>query len=404
MLSISIDDRLALFQALLASARGPRLSCYDGRFTRMDGQDEAFKTEDALFSLCRRGVNLKTFLSEGPEPVLFTGRIGLVWILCPLLSGRKVERVYALGPCLSETCTSFGLDSALINAGASLALRAQASVLLRSMPVLPFDRVQAYAAMLHCLLSGGERLGPEALRLMNGGWLPSYVRRVSPQSDQHAYAAEQETLRRVQEGDLALCSELDLVALGETVLRTRPLGDQLRQMKDDVLARLALLSRAAMSGGLSPETGYTLWERYVQSVEAAQSGGELIGLVQIMQEDFTGRVHGVKTHRMSRQIESVCNYIEQHLQEPLDMATLAALNGYAEYYFSRKFKRETGMSPAEYIRKKRLQKAAVLLLTTGQDVKEIGASLQFCSHSFFSDCFRREYGVSPSQYRRNATP
>ena len=86
------------------------------------------------------------------------------------------------------------------------------------------------------------------------------------------------------------------------------------------------------------------------------------------------------------------------------MATLAALNGYAEYYFSRKFKRETGMSPAEYIRKKRLQKAAVLLLTTGQDVKEIGASLQFCSHSFFSDCFRREYGVSPSQYRRNATP
>ena len=152
----------------------------------------------------------------------------------------------------------------------------------------------------------------------------------------------------------------------------------------------------------SPETGFFLWEKYVQSIESAQSRGELSNLLQNMQGDFASRVHALKKRRVSREIETACDYIDQHLQEPLTIEKLASLDGYAEYYFSRKFKRETGMSPAEYIRHKRLQKAASLLVTTEQDVKQIGASLRFCSHSFFSDCFHRQYGVTPSQYRQAA--
>ena len=78
--------------------------------------------------------------------------------------------------------------------------------------------------------------------------------------------------------------------------------------------------------------------------------------------------------------------------------------GYTEYYFSRKFKRESGLTPAAYIRKKRLEKAAVLLLTTGQDVGQIAESLQFCSASYFTASFRRQYGLSPIQYRKRSMP
>ncbi len=401
--NISVEDRLALFGGLLSCEGGPRLGLYDGQFVWLDDGDEASKTGDLLLSLCRRGVKLQAFLTKRPEPILFSGRVGLLWILCPALEARELVRIYALGPFLSEPCSSFSLDSALINAGASLTLRTEASLLLRSLPVIPFERAKRYAAMLYYLVSG-EQLAPQALRVVRGGTLPSYVHRTIHLDDRQAYAVEQETLRRVSEGDLALCVNPNPVALGEEVLRTRPLGDQLRQMKDDTLSRLTLLSRAAMAGGLSPETGAFLWEKYAQNVETARSGSELISLLQIMQEDFTSRVHTVKHHQMSREIESACNYIEQHLEEPLTIETLAALEGYAAYYFSRKFKRETGMTPMAYIRKKRLQKAAILLLTSGQDVKEIGKSLQFCSHSFFSDCFRQQYGVSPSRYRRNAIP
>ena len=188
------------------------------------------------------------------------------------------------------------------------------------------------------------------------------------------------------------------------MLRTKPLGDQMRQMKNMALARLALLSRAAMAGGLSPEIVYPLWEKYVQSAETAKSSAELINLMQLMQRDLVSRVHAIKTRRLSKEIEAACDYIEQHLSETVTIDMLAAQDGYAEYYFSRKFKRETGMTPAEYIREKRLQKAALLLITTNQDVKQIGTSLGFCTHSFFSDCFRRQYGITPSQYRQSVMP
>ncbi len=403
MSAVPVAEKLYLFQKMLACTGGPRLEWYDGMFRQISDKDENSNTVNALLSLCRRGVNLEAFLAEKPEPFLFTGRISLLWILCPVLSENTSIRICSIGPILSESLSAFSLDTALANAGASLTLRGQASVLLRSLPVLPYDRIWAYAAMLFYLVSGNS-LEINELRLLHGGSLPSGIRKTFLLDDRQAYEAEQETLRRVREGDASLCSSTDLFALGEAVLRTKLPGDQLRQMKNDTIARLTLLSRAAVTGGISLETSNSLWSKYAQSVEVARSGGELIGLLQIMQEDFTRRVHVVKSLKMSREIESACNYIEQHLEDPLSIKTLAALNGYAEYYFSRKFRREAGMSPAEYIRTKRLQKAAILLLTTEQSVKEIGASLQFCSHSFFSDCFQRKYGVTPSQYRRAAMP
>lgn len=42
----------------------------------------------------------------------------------------------------------------------------------------------------------------------------------------------------------------------------------------------------------------------------------------------------------------------------------------------------------------------MLLRTTLEDVQDIAAKLQFCSHSYFADSFRKLYGLSPSEYRQ----
>ena len=88
------------------------------------------------------------------------------------------------------------------------------------------------------------------------------------------------------------------------------------------------------------------------------------------------------------------------MEDDLSIASLAAYAGYIEYYFSKKFKRELGLTPAEYIRKKRLAKAALLLRSTDLDAQQIASRLQFCSQSYFTDCFRKEFGVSPTKYRK----
>ena len=119
-----------------------------------------------------------------------------------------------------------------------------------------------------------------------------------------------------------------------------------------------------------------------------------------MHRDFVERVHAVRTQKLSREIESACSYIERHLEGELSLASLAAYAGYTEYYFSKKFKREVGITLAEYIREKRLKKAAMLLRSTELDVQQIAMRMQFCSQSYFTDSFRKQFGVSPSKYRK----
>ena len=134
MSAVPVAEKLYLFQKMLACAGGPRLEWYDGMFRQISDKDENSNTVNALLSLCRRGVNLEAFLAEKPEPFLFTGRISLLWILCPVLSENTSIRICSIGPILSESLSAFSLDTALANAGASLTLRGQASVLLRSLP------------------------------------------------------------------------------------------------------------------------------------------------------------------------------------------------------------------------------------------------------------------------------
>ena len=296
--------------------------------------------------------------------------------------------------------SSFAIDSGLANAGASPALRQSAAKLVRKLPILSWARVQEYALMLHYLITG-EKIRQSALRFFSRGGLSPVNGKEIPVTDTHGtYLAEQEMLRMVREGDLELVRHIDRMAVTGTMGQLAQTGDALRQMKNAVQVSVTLFSRAAIEGGLSPETAYTLCDRYFQNVEAAKSLSELTGVATTMHRDFVERVHAVRTQKLSREIEAACSYIERHLEEELSIASLASYAGYMEYYFSKKFKRELGLTPAEYIRKKRLEKAALLLRSSDLDAQQIATRLQFCSQSYFTDCFRKEYGISPTKYRK----
>ena len=81
------------------------------------------------------------------------------------------------------------------------------------------------------------------------------------------------------------------------------------------------------------------------------------------------------------------------------MDVLAKETGYTEYYFSHKFKQETGMSVADYIRREKVRHARLLLSGTKMSIQEISDDLAFSSRSYFSSTFQKETGMSPSEYR-----
>jgi len=63
-------------------------------------------------------------------------------------------------------------------------------------------------------------------------------------------------------------------------------------------------------------------------------------------------------------IARAVEYIEKNLKNEIDLAACAKACGYSKYYFLRIFKEVTGMTPADYIRKRRLSEIARRICNT----------------------------------------
>jgi AraC family transcriptional regulator len=109
-------------------------------------------------------------------------------------------------------------------------------------------------------------------------------------------------------------------------------------------------------------------------------------------------------HLSSATMGQVTDYIHDHLSEKLSLPALAELVGLSPYYFARRFKQITGLSPHQYILAQRIEQAKHLLLT-GASLAQITDQLGFADQSHLSRSFKRIAGLSPqaflTEYRKN---
>lgn len=100
-------------------------------------------------------------------------------------------------------------------------------------------------------------------------------------------------------------------------------------------------------------------------------------------------------------IAEVIRYIRESRGEMPDIAKLAAQARLSESRFKQKFKQATGIPPAEFIVREKIDQAKVILRETRQTVTSIAMELGFSSSQHFSVLFKKYVGESPIQYRKN---
>jgi transcriptional regulator GlxA family with amidase domain len=76
------------------------------------------------------------------------------------------------------------------------------------------------------------------------------------------------------------------------------------------------------------------------------------------------------------------------------------LSGLAERSFKRRFQQATGMSPLAYVHALRLEEAKQMLETSEDSVEAIANAVGYEDAGFFSRLFRREVSLTPAQYRK----
>ena len=103
--------------------------------------------------------------------------------------------------------------------------------------------------------------------------------------------------------------------------------------------------------------------------------------------------------RFFRKLERIVN---TRLRNPnLNIDIIAAQFGIGRTNFYRKVREVTGMSPNDYLRKCRMERAAELLNNSEVAVSEVCVQVGIPDAQYFSRVFKMFYGVSPSVYREN---
>ncbi len=90
--------------------------------------------------------------------------------------------------------------------------------------------------------------------------------------------------------------------------------------------------------------------------------------------------------------------LETRLDESFDLGRLAAEVGCSASYLSRTFSSTVGMTISQYLRKRRVEKAADLLVTGRYNVSEVALEVGYQSLSHFSKAFQQVKGCLPSRY------
>ncbi len=97
--------------------------------------------------------------------------------------------------------------------------------------------------------------------------------------------------------------------------------------------------------------------------------------------------------------ERLREYLHLHLTE-VTLRSAADHFGFSESYFSTLVRETTGQNFSKLLRQEKLSAAAALLLETDHTVRKICEEAGYESVSQFSGTFKREYGVSPGEYRK----
>lgn len=113
----------------------------------------------------------------------------------------------------------------------------------------------------------------------------------------------------------------------------------------------------------------------------------------------TESIVGGKEKTSQSIVEQAKEYIRNNYDKEINLSSISRELHVSPYYFSKLFKNSTGQNFIEYLTQLRMEDAKARLSGAGQSVKEICLSIGYSDPNYFSRSFKKYTGLSPSEYR-----
>lgn len=214
-----------------------------------------------------------------------------------------------------------------------------------------------------------------------------------------SYVLEEAILKLVRTGNIEGFNSLlfndDNFHIGVTS------NNAIRQLKNNIIINTTVCTRAAIDGGLEYDTAYELSDHFIQLTEQTDNPDILYELLSKIAYTFAEKVSQAQTPTSADgRLQKAILYIKQNTNQHITVGDVARYVGFSKSYFSTYFKENLGFSVSDFILRCKLEEGRRLLQFTNKPISTISTFLCFSSQSHFQTAFKKQFGMTPNEYRR----
>jgi len=179
-------------------------------------------------------------------------------------------------------------------------------------------------------------------------------------------------------------------------------GYRLESTRAHIEAGLERLAEPLLATGALDQRSFDdLYASVEREAEDAPTVTELVAPYRRLVSDIESALQSSTSARQNRSTRRALSFIREHLSEPLRLAQVARVAGFAPGYFSKLFKREEGVTFEDHVRQVRVARAKQMLTSTSLSVERVGKLSGFAGRSHFQRVFKETVGATPLVYRHS---
>lgn len=176
----------------------------------------------------------------------------------------------------------------------------------------------------------------------------------------------------------------------------------IRSTKNIMIILNTLCRISAEKGGVHPVYIHEISDKFARLINRATNLAYLQKLQSIMVIEYCQLVKDYSTITYSTIVKKAINHIHLHLEESLTLESIAKTIPVHPSHLSRTFKQETSMNIITYIQKQRIEMAKVYLQSESISITDIAFMVGFNDLNYFSRIFKKTTGMTPSQYAKKS--
>lgn len=205
--------------------------------------------------------------------------------------------------------------------------------------------------------------------------------------------------RKVQNGEYDSLDQLPNFSINEGMGKLSQ--DPFRNEVYHAIILITMLTRFCVEGGMDLEYAYLSSDFFIQKIDLANKIEDIIDIKKNASLHYSTSMKKLRTSStLSPHIIKAKDYIENNITLPLTNIEIANHIGLHQYYLSKLFKAETGLTLSDYICQRKCEVAKYMLSQDNSSCTDVATFLGYSSTSHFISRFKSVVGITPNQYKK----